>query len=30
MVGTIANVLAGMVTCRIVLTSICSGGSVDI
>ena len=27
---TIANVLADMVTCKIVLTSICGGGSVDI
>ena len=29
-VGTIANVLVGMVTCEIVLTNMCGGGSVDI
>ena len=29
-VGTIANVLVGMVTCEIVLTNICSSGGVDI
>ena len=30
LVGTMANVLAGMVTCKIVSTNICGGGSVDI
>ena len=29
-VGTIANILAGMVTCEIVLTNMCGRGSVDI
>ena len=30
MVGTIAKGLAGFVTCEIVLTNMCGGGSVDI
>ena len=29
-VGTTANILAGMVTCEIILISICGGGSVNI
>ena len=29
-VGTMANVLAGMVTCEIALTRMCGGGNVDI
>ena len=29
-VGTIANVLAGIVTCDIVLTSMCGAGNVEI
>ena len=28
--GTMANILAGMVTCEIVLTNVCGGSSVDI
>ena len=30
MAGNIANVLDGMETCEIVLTSMCGGGNVDI